>query len=81
MPPVFYLATGSLKQALPLMVLSLRRCRLVPQGNVDHVAEEDEPADENHRLPGPLLCVFLRREASVSIRDSLLPLQDLFCIP
>ena len=72
------LLTGSLEQAMPLMVLSLRRCRLVAQGNVDHVAEDDEPADEDHRLPGPLLCVFLRREASVSIRDLLLPLQHLF---
>ena len=77
----FCLATGSLEQAMPLVVLSLRRCRLVAQGNVDHVAEKDEPADEDHRLPGPLLCIFLRREASVSIRDSILPLQHLYCIP
>ena len=66
---------------MPLVVLSLRRCCLVAQGYVDHVAEEDEPANEDHRLPGPLLCVFLRREASVSIRDLLLPLQHLSCIP
>ena len=72
------LPTGSLEQAMPLVVLSLRRCRLVAQGDVDHVAEEDEPADEDHRLPGPLLRVLLRSQASVSIRDLLLPLQHLF---
>ena len=40
--------------------LGFGRGCLVAQRHVDQVAEEDEPAYEHHRLPGPVLRVLLR---------------------
>ena len=48
------------------MALGLGRGGLVAQRHVDHVAEEDEPAYEHHRLPGPPLRVLLGTRTSMS---------------
>ena len=55
----------SLTLSLALMALGLRRCSFVAQRHIDHVAEEYEPANQHHCLPGPCLCVLLHPQTRV----------------